>query len=90
VGLPTAAQRESPRPVRPGQHIVAVTRPFQFLVRIIAFYLHVPIVPNVALHLPPTLARLTPKTRAYAFSERAHTRAEGGQVEAVVGQAFSR
>jgi hypothetical protein len=39
---------------------------------------------NGSLHLPPTLARLLPKTRTTAASERAHTRAEGGQVQAVV------
>jgi hypothetical protein len=45
--------------------------------------------PNAPLHLPPTLARLLPKTRVQAASERAHTRAEGGQVEAVVGWLYA-
>ena len=39
---------------------------------------------NAPLHLPPTLASLLPKTKTLAASERAHTRAEGGQVQAVV------
>ena len=55
--------------------------------------------PNVPLHLPPTLARVPPKTRARAALERARTRAdreaspkrsggEGGQVQAAVGLSF--
>jgi len=43
---------------------------------------------NARLHLPPTLARQLPNTRATAASKRPHTRAEGGQVEAVVRLRF--
>ncbi len=50
--------------------------------------MHLVMQPNAPLHLPPTLARLPPKTRARAALGRARTRAEGGQVQAVVRWQF--
>ena len=44
---------------------------------------------NVPIYMQPTLAKQLTKTRTYVASRRAHTRAEGGQVQAVVRSSYN-